>query len=86
MLHEPCRTVGRQSTLLHAVQHGGVPCMGIVHGAHKGRATPSIDANTYCVRGAEVVGGHKAMSTNRRDCPRAPVFWKFLGCGKIRAW
>ena len=31
MLHEPCRTVGRQSTLLHAVQHGGVSCMGITN-------------------------------------------------------
>ena len=30
-----------------------------LHGAHKGRATPSMDANTYSVRGAEVVGGHK---------------------------
>ena len=28
MLHEPLRAVGRQSTLLHAVQHGGVSCMG----------------------------------------------------------
>ena len=31
MLHEPCRTVGRQSTLLHAVQHGGVSCMGFTN-------------------------------------------------------
>ena len=31
MLHEPCRTVGRLSTLLHAVQHGGVSCMGITN-------------------------------------------------------
>ena len=31
MLHEPCRAVGRQSTLLHAVQHGGVSCMGITN-------------------------------------------------------
>ena len=31
MLHEPCRTVGRQSTLPHAVQHGGVSCMGITN-------------------------------------------------------
>ena len=31
MLHEPCRTVGRQSTLLHAVQHGGVSCMGVTN-------------------------------------------------------
>ena len=29
MLHEPLRAVGRQSTLLHAVQHGGVSCMGV---------------------------------------------------------
>ena len=29
MLHEPFRAVGRQSTLLHAVQHSGVSCMGI---------------------------------------------------------
>ena len=31
MLHEPIRAVGRQSTLLHAVQHGGVSCMGITN-------------------------------------------------------
>ena len=31
MLHEPCRAVGGQSTLLHAVQHGGVSCMGITN-------------------------------------------------------
>ena len=31
MLHEPSRAVGRQSTLLHAVQHGGVSCMGITN-------------------------------------------------------
>ena len=30
MLHEPIRAVGRQSTLLHAVQHGGVSCMGVM--------------------------------------------------------
>ena len=29
MLHEPLRAVGRQSTFLHAVQHGGVSCMGV---------------------------------------------------------
>ena len=28
MLHEPIRAAGRQSTLLHAVQHGGVSCKG----------------------------------------------------------
>ena len=31
MLHEPFRAVGRHSTLLHAVQHGGVSCMGITN-------------------------------------------------------
>ena len=31
MLHEPLRAVGRQSTLLHAVQHGGVSCMGVTN-------------------------------------------------------
>ena len=31
MLHEPLRTVGRQSTVLHAVQHGGVSCMGVTN-------------------------------------------------------
>ena len=31
MLHEPLRTVGRQSTFLHAVQHGGVSCMGVTN-------------------------------------------------------
>ena len=31
MLHEPFRAVGRQSTLLHAVQHGGVSCMGVTN-------------------------------------------------------
>ena len=31
MLHEPLRAVGRQSTFLHAVQHGGVSCMGVTN-------------------------------------------------------
>ena len=31
MLHEPLRAVGRQSTLLHAVQHGGVSCIGVTN-------------------------------------------------------
>ena len=31
MLHEPIRAAGGQSTLLHAVQHGGVSCMGITN-------------------------------------------------------
>ena len=31
MLHEPLRAVGRQSTLPHAVQHGGVSCMGVTN-------------------------------------------------------
>jgi len=31
MLHEPLRAVGRQSTLLHAVQHGGVSCTWVGH-------------------------------------------------------
>ena len=31
MLHEPIHAVGRQSTPLHAVQHGGVSCMGITN-------------------------------------------------------
>ena len=31
MLHEPLRAAGRQSTFLHAVQHGGVSCMGVTN-------------------------------------------------------
>ena len=31
MLHEPLRAIGRQSTLLHDVQHGGVSCMGVTN-------------------------------------------------------
>ena len=31
MLHEPIRAVRRQSTHLHAVQHGGVSCMEITN-------------------------------------------------------
>ena len=31
MLHEPLRAVGRQSTFLHAVQHGGVSCTGVTN-------------------------------------------------------
>ena len=31
MLHEPLRAVGRQSTLMHAVQHGGVSCVGVTN-------------------------------------------------------
>ena len=31
MLHEPLRAVERQSTFLHAVQHGGVSCMGVTN-------------------------------------------------------
>ena len=31
MLHEPICAVGRQSSLMHAVQHGGVSCMGITN-------------------------------------------------------
>ena len=45
MLHEPLRAVGRQSTLLHAVQHGGVSCMGVTN--------PSL-ALSGCLRGTPI--------------------------------
>ena len=46
MLHEPLRAVGRQSTLLHAVQHGGVSCMGVMNPGPVGpcQAIPCRDA------------------------------------------
>ena len=62
MLHEPVCAVGRQSTLLHAVQHAGVSCMGITNPplalsghARQFRAEPLCSAWRGEVKG---LGGH----------------------------
>ena len=78
MLHEPCRTVGRQSTLLHAVQHGGVSCMGITNPplALSGHAS-QFRAETLCsakrgkgkgVRGALPHGGWESTGLRTDPC------------------
>ena len=67
MLHEPCRTVGRQSTLLHAVQHGGVSCMGITNPplALSGHAR-QFRAETLCSASCfvGVIRWHARLSSN----------------------
>ena len=66
MLHEPIRAVGRQGTLLHAVQHGGVSCIGITCCSwgrlRRGLPRPSVtDCRLLTPRGA------RAEGTLRRD-------------------
>ena len=49
MLHEPLRAVGRQSTLLHAVQHGGVSCEWLLRELLNENANMGVQSN-YFVR------------------------------------
>ena len=88
MLHEPCRTVGRQSTLLHAVQHGGVSCMGITNPplALSGHAR-QFRAETLCsakrgkgkgVRGALPHGGWDRVLDGGSVASVGPAPWSYF--------
>ena len=85
MLHEPLRAVGRQSTFLHAVQHGGVSCMGVTNPslALSGHAR-QFRAETLCSakRGkGKGVRAYKVISFRGR--PKNCDFFFFLAQTKM---
>ena len=92
MLHEPLRAVGRQSTLLHAVQHGGVSCMGVTNPslALSGHAR-QFRAETLCSakrgKGKGVRGPLPNGPTKQQTCLRPPGIddwaWTLVECNSV---
>ena len=72
MLHEPIRAVG-QSTLLHAVQHGGVSCMGITNPplALSGHAR-QFHAEPLCPAPCTCTAQYHTLQSSERPCTASP--------------